>query len=102
MFRLTLLSLAALLTAAADDYTLGPDSERHSNIPQGTVTRHTWTSKIYPGTTRDYWIYVPAQYNPQKPAALMVFQDGAGMVNEKGQFRVPIVFDNLIQKGDMP
>jgi sugar lactone lactonase YvrE/enterochelin esterase-like enzyme len=102
MLRLTLLSLAVLLAAAADDYTLGPDSERHPDIPQGTVTRHTWTSKIYPGATRDYWIYVPAQYNPQKPAALMVFQDGAGMVNEKGQFRVPIVFDNLIQNGDMP
>ena len=37
-----------------------------------------------------------------KPAAVMVFQDGAGFVNETGHSRVPIVFDNLIHKGEMP
>jgi gluconolactonase len=32
----------------------------------------------------------------------MIFQDGGGMVTETGRWRVPIVFDNLIHKGDMP
>ncbi len=94
-------SLAALL-AAADEYVLGPDSQRHPNVPQGKVTKYEWTSKIYPGTTRDYWVYVPAQYKSEKPACVMFFQDGATFVNENGSFRTTIVLDNLIHKGEMP
>src|SRR5262249_20229206 len=88
----------------ADDYKLGPDSMEQPGIPRGKVTKHTWTSQVFPGTVRDYWVYVPAQYDPQKPACVMVFQDGASYVNvtEKGQYRVPIVFDNLIHKKQMP
>ncbi len=57
---------------------------------------------MFPGMTRDYWVYIPAQYTASKPACLMVFQDGQGAVNETGDLRVPIVFDNLIQQGAMP
>lgn len=71
-------------------------------VPKGNVTKHTWKSKVFPGTVRDYWVYVPAQYDASKPACVMVFQDGAGYVNPKGQRRVPIVFDNLIHKKEMP
>lgn len=89
--------------SAADDYALGPDSQRIEGVPQGKVTQYKWNeSKIYPGTQRDYWVYVPAQYDGQTPASLMVFQDGGSYVQEGGQFRVPIVFDNLIHKGEMP
>ncbi len=96
-----MLSVAAL--AYADDYVLGPDSQRQPDVPKGTVTKLNWTSKIYPGTSRDYWIYVPAQYKATaKPACVMIFQDGGGMVGETGGWRVPIVFDNLINKGEMP
>lgn len=97
--------LAALLLSiaqAADDYVLGPDSTRQEGVPKGTVTEHHWTSQIFAGTERDYWVYVPAQYSPDKPANVMVFQDGKNYVDENGQFRVPIVFDNLIHKGEMP
>src|SRR5580700_1709970 len=87
---------------SAEEYVLGPDSERHANIPQGKVTKYEWSSKIYPGTVRDYWVYVPAQYKPEKPACTMVFQDGSTFVNENGAFKTTIVFDNLIHKGDMP
>ena len=55
-------------------------------------------SAIYPGTVRDWWIYVPKQYDGAKPACLMVFQDGGGYVATNGQYRVPVVFDNLIAK----
>jgi enterochelin esterase-like enzyme len=103
------MNAVALLVAAlaVQDYVLGPDSQRQPAVPRGVVTQLSWTSKIYPGTTRDYWIYVPAQYvpaknNASKPACVMVFQDGGGMVTETGGWRVPIVFDNLIQKGEMP
>ena len=89
-------------TLSAEEYVLGPDSQRQANVPQGKVTKYEWTSKIYPGTVRDYWVYVPAQYKPDKPACTMVFQDGISFVNEAGAFRATIVFDNLIAKGEMP
>jgi sugar lactone lactonase YvrE/enterochelin esterase-like enzyme len=66
------------------------------------VTQYNWTSKIFPGTVRDYWVYVPAQYTPDKPACVMVFEDGKSYVSEDGRARIPIVFDNLIAKHDMP
>ena len=88
---------------AADDYKHGPDSTRQEGTPQGKVTQLQWKeSKIFPGTVRDYWIYVPAQYDKSRPAALMVFQDGGAYVDEKKDFRVPVVFDNLIHKKEMP
>src|SRR5205823_13888658 len=52
-------------------------------------------SKIFPGTVRDYWIYVPAQYTGEKPACVYVGQDGIG-------FKAPTVFDNLIARKEMP
>ncbi|HVX14718.1 MAG TPA: alpha/beta hydrolase-fold protein [Pirellulales bacterium] len=87
---------------AADDYPLGPDSQPQRGVPQGKVTQHHWKSEVFAGTERDYWLYVPAQYMPTEPAAVMVFQDGGAYVNDKGDFRVPIVFDNLIHRGEMP
>lgn len=102
--RLTALTLLAAcrLACAVDDYPLGPDSQRHEGVPRGAVTQHHWKSQVFPGTERDYWLYVPAQYSPDKPANVMVFQDGKTYVDEEGQFRVPVVFDNLIHRGEMP
>lgn len=97
-----LLGFLAAPARAAEEYKMGPDSERHSGVPKGEVTHYTWTSKIFPGTTRDYWVYVPAQYNPAKPACLMIFQDGEWFMQENNRMRIPIVFDNLISKGEMP
>lgn len=46
---------------------------------------------------------MPAQYNGKNSAAaLMVFQDGHTYVKEDGDFRVPVVFDNLIHQKAMP
>jgi enterochelin esterase family protein len=99
--------LFATLAHAApqdDQYVLGPDSQVKEGVPQGKVTQMpAWAnSKIYPGTTRDWWIYVPEQYKAEQPANVMVFCDGGGFVKADGQFRVPVVFDNLIAKGEMP
>lgn len=88
---------------AADDYTFGPDSLPQEGVPKGKVTPFKWDkSKVYEGTVRDCWLYVPAQYDGSKPACVMVFQDGGNYANDKGQFRVPVVFDNLIHKKQMP
>jgi len=97
------LVIAATTAQAADDYKLGPDSEKQEGVPEGTVTQARWTtSKAFAGTERDYWVYVPKQYDGQKPACVMVFQDGGNYADLKKDFRVPIVFDNLIHKGEMP
>lgn len=86
------------------EYSLGPDSQRKEGVPKGTVTRHVWKSAVYPGTIREYHVYVPAQYRKEgsEPAAVMVFQDGHAYVSENGQMRTTIVFDNLIAAGGMP
>ena len=103
LLALLLLFCGTAITSAADDYQLGPDSQREEGVPKGKVVNGKWTSeKVFPGTVRDYWIYTPAQYDGSKPACLMVFQDGGGYVNENGQFRVPVVFDNLIHRKEMP
>ena len=83
---------------------LGPDSLPHSGVPQGRIIERTWSdSKIYPGTSRSWWIYVPAQYQPGRPACVMIFQDGFAFVSrDQGSFRAPVVMDNLIQQGAMP
>ena len=56
-----------------------------SNTPafrDGVVTQQApWKSTIFEGTTRDWWVYVPAQYTAGTPAAVMVFQDGAGVAD---------------------
>lgn len=97
-------TLFAILPAvhAADDYKLGPDSERQAGVPEGIVTQHKWKSNVFPGTERDYWVYVPAQYDGKTPACVMVFQDGGGYQSATGAFRVPIVLDNLIHRKEVP
>jgi sugar lactone lactonase YvrE/enterochelin esterase-like enzyme len=97
------LGLAAASLLAADDYKLGPDSQFKPDVPHGRVERFQFTnSTIFPGTKRNGGIYVPAQYDPAKPAALMVFQDGSGYMGTNGGWRVPLVFDNLIAAKEMP
>jgi enterochelin esterase family protein len=93
---------ASAACRAADDYQLTPDSQRHEGVPEGTLTKHRWTSRVFDATQRDYWVYVPKQLDPQKPACVMVFQDGGMYVDPKKNFRVPVVFDNLIHKKEMP
>jgi gluconolactonase len=98
-FALLLLGAAALLQA--EDYVLGPDSQPQAGVPKGVVTRYKLDpGKYYPGVPHNYSIYVPAQYNPAKPAPFMVFLDGSGAAGNSQ--RVPVVFDNLIAKGDLP
>src|SRR6266513_385485 len=102
-FAVLTLVLAAFGAQAADDYKLGPDSQFKAEVPHGRVERFQFTnSMVFPGTVRDGGVYIPAQYDPSKPAALMVFQDGMGYLSTNGGWRVPLVFDNLIAANAMP
>jgi enterochelin esterase family protein len=84
-------------------YVLGPDSQPEDGVPRGLVTQHAWdASDLYPGTSRPYWVYVPAQYDATHETAVMVFQDGGRYINPAGFLRTPIVLDNLIHRGDIP
>ena len=100
---LVLLSLASQMLVAADDYKHGADSMRQDGVPKGIVTKSQWKStKVFPGTVRDIWVYVPAQYDAAKPACVLIVQDGGGYVRQNGSFRTTIVMDNLIHKKEMP
>ncbi|QDV40572.1 Gluconolactonase precursor [Stieleria neptunia] len=80
-----------------------PDAIANESVPKGTVEpMEPWESEIFADTIRDWAIYVPAQYQADTPAALMVFQDGERMRDTKGRWRIPVVFDNLIARGEMP
>jgi enterochelin esterase-like enzyme len=102
MYKLLLcvfcLLFPALLFAQApvENYPEDPASVEHAGVPKGEIIKLTFeNSKTFPGTWRDYFVYVPAQYDPAKPACVWVNQDGI-------QFKAPTVFDNLINSKEMP
>jgi enterochelin esterase-like enzyme len=81
----------------------GPLSYQQPGVPSGTLSpKIIHTSKIYDGMQSEYWIYVPAQYDPQAPAALMVFQDGEGYLDRDGNKMALNVIDNLIAQKKIP
>ena len=58
------------------------DSLPQKDVPRCTVTKLSWNnSSVYPGTKRNYWVYIPDQYVETEPACLMVFLDGAAYVH---------------------
>ena len=84
-------------------YRLGPDSLPQEGVPKGEIRGpFTLPSQAYPGTQHTYWVYVPAQYDPAVPAALMVFQDGQAFKDENGDMRAQNVMDNLIYRREIP
>src|SRR6185503_5591596 len=77
-------------------YGIDSASVEHAGVPKGEAIKFTYDqSKIFPGTSRECWVYVPVQYKPDKPACVYVNQDGI-------QWKAPTVFDNLIYKNEMP
>lgn len=85
-----------LLAQPEEFYPVDSASVERAGVPKGELLKFKFDqSKIFPGTVRDYWIYVPAQYKPGKPACVYINQDGI-------QYKAPTVFDNLIYKNEMP
>ena len=77
-------------------YPVDPAQQAHADVAEGQILQFDLdSSKIYPDTKRTIWVYIPAEYKPEKPACLYVNMDGI-------QFGAPIVFDYLIHTGEMP
>ena len=84
-------------------YQLGPDSQRHEGVPAGKfVGPNIIPSTVFPGTQHTYWVYVPAQYDPEQATALMVFNDGQAFKAEPGDVQAHRVLDNLIYRREIP
>lgn len=92
----TLLLSPPLFAQTPEEYPVHPDAQVKEGVPKGEVLKFTFeNSKIFPGTWREYWVYVPAQYDASKPACVYINQDGV-------QWQAPVVFDNLIHKKEIP
>ena len=84
-------------------YEYGADSKRKEDVPRGKIIDFDWMkSNVFTNTIRHCSLYIPAQYDGSKPAALMVFQDGHTYLKEDGDFRAPVVLDNLIHAKEIP
>ncbi len=82
--------------ASQEDYPLTVDSLPQPDVPKGEFLEFEFTgSQIFPGTTRNYWLYVPSQYDPETPACLLLTQG-------KSPYKASTVLDNLIHKGELP
>ena len=93
---LLILGAARLPAAPEVDPLQTADSRVQPGVPQGEVLEFSFArSKVFPGTTHRYWVYIPAEYKGDTPACLYVSQDGI-------KAGAPTVFDNLIAKHEMP
>jgi gluconolactonase len=94
------LCFPTLAMAQEESYPIPPEAEKQADVPEGRVEGpFTLASQIYSGTERKYWIYIPAQYDPQKPACSMTVQDG---LNRAKEWRLPQILDNLIHRKEVP
>ena len=92
--------MATGICSADDEYPVHPDSKPQDGVPQGEIKGpFEWRSELFPGTVREYAIYVPAQYDGSKPVCSMIVQDG---LRKAEQWKLPTVLDNLIHKGAVP
>jgi enterochelin esterase-like enzyme len=84
-------------------YHLGPDSKPMDGVPHGKFSEaKIIPSEVFPGTQHTYWVYVPAQYDPAQPTAVMILNDGQAMKAEPGDVQAQYVFDNLIYRREIP
>lgn len=86
-----------------EHYNPAPESQPQADVPQGKLETFAWNdSGVFPNTHRKVTVYLPANFQPNQPTCLMVWQDGSRHADPNGQLRVPIVFDHLIHRGEMP
>src|SRR6476659_2727011 len=96
IFFLCMFAQMGSLAQTSETYPVDSASVEHAGVPKGEILKFVFAdSRLFPGTTRDISVYIPAQYKGDKPACVYVNQDGI-------QWNAPTVFDNLIAKQEMP
>jgi sugar lactone lactonase YvrE/enterochelin esterase-like enzyme len=72
------------------------DGKPDPNVPHGVFLQGAITdSRIYPGTDNPFQVYVPAQYDPARPACFLLKLDGLAAYEGT-------VLDNLIARREVP
>src|SRR5437868_9298348 len=93
---MSIITLLACIALAISGTAVAQTTSPASQPLRGELQHHTFDqSKIYPGTTREFWVYIPAEYDPAKPACLFVDQDSV-------QFNAPAVIDQLLEQKKIP
>jgi len=85
-----------------------PPSVVWRQAPRGKIIEGTFDqSRIYPGTTRKYTVYVPQEYDPATPACVYVGQDGfnpkftSAMNRLIFDKKIPVTIGLFIQSGSL-
>jgi len=92
----------AVAGSGAGDAGASPVAARASTATSRLEGPFELRSRVYPGTIRRYWVYVPADYDAKRPPNLLLFQDGQRAVNPSGPLRIPAVLDGLIRQRAIP
>ncbi len=99
-FFMLLLFALPKVSGQQEEYPQPIEAKEIEGVPKGSIEGpFEFRSSIFPGTVRDYWVYVPAQYDAAKPPALMIVQDGLGLAKN---WSLPTVLDNMIHSGEIP
>ncbi len=103
-----LLSALAFVAADAEPAYVPPEIEPGDILP-GTIKTFTFTtSTIFPGTTREVTVFIPAQYAAAKPACVYVKTDGFNpkektlletMIATK---EIPVTVGVFVRPGELP
>jgi enterochelin esterase-like enzyme len=82
----------------------GPDSYPQPNTPKGALSeKKTIASKLYPGSTSDYWIYVSPGYDAARGGPIMFWHDGQNLARgDLFAFRLFTVTENLVRQKLIP
>jgi gluconolactonase len=95
---LALLTFTSLLHAAEPEVPLTEASKPQANVPKGELIKEVYVAQpdsVFPGTEREYTLYLPANTDRSKPLPFTIFQDGV-------IYQGPVVFDNLIADESIP
>jgi hypothetical protein len=89
--------VAAMNASTGDQNTNAPITDAQpAQPPEGRMMDFEFTaSRIFPGTVRHVWVFVPAQYDGSRPACVQVATDGFREHEKK-------FMESLIAAGEMP
>jgi sugar lactone lactonase YvrE/enterochelin esterase-like enzyme len=94
---------------AAPTSSYEPPAIKPEDIPRGEIKEFKFeASKVFPGTTRDVTVFIPAQYDGSKPACVYVKTDGYNpkekdlletMIATK---EIPVTIGVFVRPGSLP